>query len=168
MTDINADLADLGMLCKALGFLAVAMKNENVQAGSGAQALKLANLIEEFCRSGEAGLPNAARAHPVRAVKPLQPGDIWTCEHQDGRSTIRMPARADTKQDALAELRGDSVAETRSAAEKIVHAVNDNSRKNALIAEMSACLELYIATERLNGDATREANILLARAREKQ
>ena len=151
-----SDIADLGTLCRALGFLAVAMKEDNLKAGSGVKAEKLAHLIEEFCHISENEIESAYSAMPSRT------GGMWSCEHGEGKSIIRTPHNGGTN---IIELRGANAASTRAAAEQIVRAVNDNSRKDALIAEMSACLEMCMESSALAWDAEHDAGILVSRAK---
>ena len=151
-----SDIADLGMLCRALGFLAVAMKEENLKAGSGKRAEKLAQLIEQFCRISE----DEAGAADAPAV-----GGGWQCEERDGKTFIRTTGATRQQSDNVIELRGADEQTTRAVAEHIVRAVNDNSRKDALIAEMSACLEMCMESSKLGWDAEHDADILVERAK---
>lgn len=141
------DIVDLGMLSRALGFVLVTLRDKNLKSqGGAARAHQMAKLIEEFCAVSE------------RDVMATATG-AWSCDHQADRSVIR------TADDVTIEVRGKDCVATRGAAERLMHAVNDNSRKDALIAEMSACLEMCLESETLSWEAEQDASILLARAK---
>jgi hypothetical protein len=150
----DTNIADLGTLCRALGFLAVAMRRDKLQTPGGAErAEKLAKLIEEFCR-----LPDTTSTVLVALPKTsaAQLG-AWVCEHLKDRSVIRH-----THNDTVIEVRGSASART---AEQIMQAVNDNSRKDALIKEMSLCLESCMEVGSLDWDTEQNADVLVKRAK---
>lgn len=159
-------LTDLRVLSTALGFIAVAMKEENIHRGGAERAIQLANLIEQFCKdnAGNATQVTVA-ADRVRQGGAVKISGQLSCEHWPQHSVIFVPANEDSAVPSMAEIRSQQGFEARVLAEFFANAVNDNARKDAVIAELVACLELCLESGELSWEAEHDATIMIERVK---
>jgi hypothetical protein len=158
--------SDLSTLCTALGFMAVAAK-DGVAPGNAARARALALLAEEFCRTATSdsfGVAVQDNAPPEKGQGSAVPAKLWACTHREDCSLIEAKDATGVKT-AIAEIRARAGADTPALAEGIVAALNDASRKDTMINELTACLEMCLASDHLKWDAEHDSEITLARAK---
>jgi hypothetical protein len=161
--------SELRTLCTALGFTAVALQGGGKADAARAKAVAL--LIEEFCRtSGEDGAPGISNnitqnnePAPNSAGQGAEPA-LWSCTPRDGHMVIEAQDKSGAK-NAIAELRVKEGADSAAVATAIVTALNNGARKDALIAELTACLEMCLASDNLDWDTEQDCDVVLKRAK---
>jgi hypothetical protein len=63
----------------------------------------------------------------------------------------------------IAELRVKEGADQGAVASAIVAALNNSARKDVMITELTACLEMCLATDNLTWDAEHDSDVVLKR-----
>jgi hypothetical protein len=98
--------------------------------------------------------------------KPAYTFEPWSCVHRDEKSEIEAYVMATGKREIIAETRATFGSTAEAVAEFIVRAVNDIDKREHLINEMTAALEMCLECEGpLDWSAEHDAEVSLRHAK---
>lgn len=106
---------------------------------------------------------------PRAVKKPRKPAytlEPWSRVHQDGIWKIETYSMATGKREVVAEIRQSAGFSAEAIADYIVNAVNNLEKREHLIGEMIAALELCLECEGITWEAEHDAEIALRHARQ--
>lgn len=106
-------------------------------------------------------MPKASRKNK----KPLFTFEPWSCIHQSGKSQIEAYVAASGRREVIAETLPTPGSSAEAVAEFIVRAINDIDKREHLINEMEAALEICLECEGLNWSAEHDAEVALRHAK---
>lgn len=106
-------------------------------------------------------MPNAAVKSKIFASTTFQP---WSCEHEDGKSRVEAYNAATGQRETVLETYATSGHSAEAIAEFITQAVNNFDKREQLINEMQAALEICLECDGLNWAAEHDADVALRRA----
>ena len=106
-------------------------------------------------------------ASPETKIKTLFAIHPWSCRPIVGGTEIEAYVEAAGDWQTVAEIKQNAFIDTEQTAHFIAKAVNDYERNRQLIIDMVAALELCMKCPGLTWEAEHEAQILIARAKNK-
>jgi hypothetical protein len=122
------------------------------------------NAVAGMRTTRKRSMPKANSKPETNLAYTIQP---WSCVHENGKSQIEAYVMATGKHEMIAETFPTSDNSAEAVAELIVKAINMYDKRERLIEEMVAALEICLECEGLNSVAAHDAAIVLYRSKRK-